>query len=80
MENFGFDPNLNRYKFSGYGIKSVLNFLYDAKKFINKQVISKNLEKNRPSFKNAIISTAVIEAVSKSLSNSGKKIKIKIWN
>ncbi len=72
--------NLTNQSF-GYGIKSVFNFLKLCEYFISNKKI--NVEKyikdkkNIPSFFESYVSTAVIEAVNKSL-KKGKSIKINL--
>ena len=69
--------NDNRIFFTGYGIKSIIQFFKDVQEYNSGKIKLKDLEKVRPSFKQAIISTAVNEAVIKSLKNNSKSIKIK---
>ena len=64
----------------GYGIKSVLNFLNGTKNMLtNKSKFSKLVDPNSANFEDGLISTAVIEAATKSLENksSWKKINLK---
>ena len=76
-QSFISDDNLTSWK--GYGIKSVLNFLEGVRKLNSKKNISaKVFDNNSASFKDALISTAVIEAASKSLDNKSKWQKIKL--
>ena len=68
-QSFISDDNLTSWK--GYGIKSVLNFLEGVRKLNSKKNISaKVFDNNSASFKDALISTAVIEAASKLISRS----------
>jgi len=63
----------------GYGIKSITNFLNIVNKnFSTNQKSLKFLNKSTSSFEEALISTAVIEAASKSLKNNfvWKKINL----
>jgi len=62
---------------SGYGIESITTFLKDIKMISKNKKYIKKLEDERPSFKEAIYSTAVLEAANYSLSNNSiwKKIK-----
>ena len=67
--------NLLEYK--GYGIKSITTFLDDVVNINEKTKTLKALNKIRPTFKESLVSTAVVEAATKSLKNNGiwKKIK-----
>lgn len=63
------------YKFEGYGISSVTQFLGDVISFKKNLRSLEWIESNRPSFSDGLISTAVIEAVSESLL-SNEKVRI----
>ena len=56
----------NQIQYSGYGIDSVISFLYNIT----------NKKTNYPSFREGIISSAVIEAVEKSSKLNGESVKI----
>lgn len=58
----------NQIQYSGYGIDSVISFLYNIT----------NKKTNYPSFREGIISTAVIEAVEKSSKLNGTSVKISL--
>ena len=64
-------------KWRGYGIESVSNFLSHVRGF--KKNISKIYNSKPTSFKDALISTGVVEAANKSLKrkSSWQKVKIK---
>ncbi len=67
--------NLNfseKYFFTGYGIRNIINFI-KASNFEDKK-FNKNLNST---FYDSLISTKVIEAVNKSLQNNGKVILVK---
>lgn len=53
--------------FKGYGIESVMQFCRDVADIQSGQVKVRDLENKRPTFKDALVSTAVVEAVNKSL-------------
>ena len=61
----------NHSQWQGYGIESIVTFLKDANDIISGRQTPNNLEDKRPTFKEAVISTAVIEAAGKSLEDSG---------
>ncbi len=63
----------------GYGIKSILTFLEHVKFLLNTENknVNKYINNNFPSFKSSYISTAVLEAVNKSL-KVNKSIKVKL--
>ena len=56
-------------EWKGYGVNSVLTFLDDMVDLANQSISVKNLEKKRPNFTEALISTAVVELAHKSLNN-----------
>ena len=73
-----FDKQNNSYVFSGYGIDNIKQFFKDIDLFNNNKISLNQINKTRPSFKESIIVTAVIEAAYKSLTNNNKIIKIKL--
>jgi len=60
----------------GYGIESVCQFLDDAGLVEKKKIKLEELENKRPTFRQSLVSTAVLDAVNKSLENNGAWIKI----
>ena len=76
--SYKFLSSSNKSYFSGYGIKSVNNFLKDVYEFKNNQIDLEVLEKTRPSFKSSLISVSVTDAINKSLNSKNKKIKINL--
>jgi len=67
---YGFESGNKKWK--GYGIDSIKTFLTDIENINAKKVDLKTLEKLRPSFFEASISTAVIESAHKSLVSDNK--------
>lgn len=63
--------------FRGYGIESVLQFLDDVCGIESGTLNIAGLEGRRPTFKDSIVTTAIIEAVNKSLAENGKWINVK---
>ncbi len=59
-------------KFAGYGHTSISNFFKDVNDLINGKVTLEHLQTNRPSFQSALPSTAIVEAVNKSLTKEGE--------
>ena len=59
----------NQLTWQGYGIDSIKTFLFDVHKIYHNEKNLKDLEKIRPTFKEALVSTSVIEAVNMSLAN-----------
>ena len=53
--------------FGGYGYESIRRFISDVLNVKNQRVTAKELELIRPSFRQALVSTAVVDAVNKSL-------------
>jgi predicted dehydrogenase len=62
--------------YRGYGIDSVCQFVEDAIGVEEKVLKISDLEKIRPSFRQAIVPALVLEAVMKSLKNDGRWINI----
>jgi len=56
----------------GYGIDSITTFIDDVVAINNEKVNLLDLQNTRPSFKESLISTAVIEAAHISLENDSK--------
>ena len=63
-------------EFQGYGYDSIRGFLEDVRSFQSGRIGLEELEKTRPSFRQALVSTAVIEAVNTSLSQSSRWVDI----
>lgn len=63
--------------FRGYGIDSILQFLKDVKDIELGILEVYELEGKRPTFKDAIIPTVIIEAANKSLAEKGKWMQTK---
>ena len=62
--------------YRGYGIESICTFLDDATQIENEKLKARDLENKRPTFRNSLLPTAVLEAVNKSLKNNGKWVNI----
>ena len=62
-----YDTYSGRMCMSGYGLKSIIQFLKDVENFINGEISPKDLKSNRPSFQSSIVSTSVIDSLNKSL-------------
>ncbi len=58
-------------RFGGYGPESVLTFLRDVIEIQAGRLKREQLEESRPTFRNALVSTAVIEAHHRSLASNG---------
>jgi len=69
------DPS-GKFSFTGYGFESVKQFITDVMDLGKETVTIELLKANRPSFDSSLISVAVCEAVSKSLQNDSKWIKL----
>lgn len=63
--------------YQGYGIDSICNFLDDCAAVAKGTVKIKELENQRPTFRQALVSTAIIEAVNSSLRKNASWVKIK---
>jgi len=62
--------------YRGYGIESIHQFLEDVVRIEKGEIRINDLDKIRPTFKEALISTAVLEAVNKSLKQKGEWVDI----
>jgi predicted dehydrogenase len=62
--------------YRGYGIESIHQFLKDVEEIEMGVVKIDDLEGERPTFKESIVPTAVIEAVNKSLKDGGQWVSI----
>jgi len=69
FSDFLFDANCNN-QFTGYGYQSIRQFVLDVIDVKSGNLKVSYFEDKRPTFKQAMISTAVIESVHKSLSNN----------
>ena len=56
--------------FSGYGHRSVDRFIRDVRELMTERVTLEQLENNRPCFREALVSTAVVDAVNQSLEDN----------
>jgi predicted dehydrogenase len=66
-----YDPD-GRPEFSGYGHKSIYGFFYDIQKILDGKKKPEDFDDKRPSFTQALVSSAVIDAVNKSLKNQSE--------
>jgi len=66
--------------FQGYGIDSVLQFFRDIKHISAGHLKLKDFEGKRPTFRDSIVPTVVMEAVNRSLENDGKWVQTKFKN
>lgn len=62
--------------YQGYGIESIHTFLRDVLDLNQNHVTIEQLESARPTFRESLPSTAVVEAVNKSLENEGEWIEV----
>ena len=64
-------------RWHGYGIDSITTFLDDVLEIENNRIAPSDLEGFRPTFKEALVSTTILELASKSLHDEGKWYSIK---
>jgi predicted dehydrogenase len=57
-------------KFGGYGYKSISRFVLDVADIQNNKTTIDHLEQNRPTFKQSLVSTAVVDAINQSLKDN----------
>ena len=58
--------------FQGYGFRSIERFVLDVRDVISRRVDPAALDETRPTLKQALVSTAVVEAVNRSLLRNGE--------
>ncbi|MCP4268643.1 MAG: Gfo/Idh/MocA family oxidoreductase [Candidatus Brocadiaceae bacterium] len=58
--------------FQGYGIDSITRFLNDVTMIENEQLKVEELDSKRPTFKESIVPTVIIEAVNRSIAEDGR--------
>jgi len=63
-------------EFQGYGYKSIRGFLDDLQALQDGRVSLGELDRTRPSFRQAIVSTAVVEAVNMSMAQSSRWVVV----
>jgi len=63
-------------EFQGYGYKSIRGFLDDLQELFANRISLAELEKKRPSFRQAMLSTAIVEAVNTSLKQNSNWVAI----
>ncbi len=66
----------NRMGVEGYGPRSITQFLQDVGDLNEGHVTLKELSRTRPTFREALVSTAIIEAVNNSLLQGGEWVKV----
>lgn len=69
-------PYTDELSFNGYGIKSIIQFISDVHAYNKKEITINELNKIRPSFKNCLISSAVVDAAHRSLAMNSVPIEI----
>jgi hypothetical protein len=62
---------------NGYGIDSINSFLKDSAEIYSGEIKLEDLKLNRPTFRKALISTSVIEAINQSIGDGNSWVKIK---
>lgn len=69
------NPSGNK-SYSGYDFKSISQFIYDVEDLKNGEITIDKLENIRPTFKETLVSTAVVDAVNQSLKNFSEWVTI----
>ncbi|MBW1676560.1 MAG: Gfo/Idh/MocA family oxidoreductase [Deltaproteobacteria bacterium] len=62
--------------YQGYGIESLLTFIRDVIELNQNRITIEQLESVRPTFRDTLASTAVVESVNKSLAQSGAWVEV----
>jgi len=70
----------NVVRYNGYGVNNIISFIKEVHEFINstKELHESDSYEFQASFKDALISTYVLEAISEALTNPGHKVDIKL--
>lgn len=63
-------------EFQGYGFKSIKTFILDVIKLKTHKVSLEELEATRPTFKHSLVSTAVLDAVDKSIASNSSWVEV----
>jgi predicted dehydrogenase len=63
--------------YGGYGIDSVKNFLDDVCGIENGNLLIEDLDRSRPTFRQSLVPTAVLDGINDSLRNNGRWVNIK---
>lgn len=63
-------------RFHGYGIDSILQFFKDVEQIESKRLKIDDLEGKRPTFRDSVVPTVVIEAVNRSLAEGGRWVEV----
>lgn len=66
-----------RLSYRGYGIESIRTFLRDISDIEREKIKMSDLENRRPTFKDSLVPTAVLEAVNESLRKNGEWVVVK---
>ncbi|RMH08879.1 MAG: gfo/Idh/MocA family oxidoreductase [Nitrospirae bacterium] len=69
-------PDGSQRCYRGYGIESVTSFLHDVRNLFDGAVTLQELERTRPTFRQGLLSTAVLEAVGRSLQECGAWVPV----
>jgi D-galacturonate reductase len=70
------DEFTGRYRFAGYGYRSIFQFFQDVIRFKAGQITLDELSVARPGFRNSLVSVAVVDAANQSLANGFDWVKI----
>ena len=69
-------PGQNDFSFQGYGIESIQQFLKDVRRIMDGELTPSDLERKRPTFREALVPTIILEAANESLDKGGVWINI----
>lgn len=70
----------NKLEWSGYGIDSIVDFLYSVSSLISGKIMLRDMPRSKPSFNESIYSTSVLQAAQKSLDSNSDWIELKEIN
>jgi len=74
--NTYYDNQDDSVEYKGYGIDSIQQFIYDVISVVTKERKPNYFEGKRPTFRESIISTSIVEGVNLSLENNGSWVEI----
>ncbi len=70
-------PQSSNREYKGYGIDSIRTFLEDARSLLDGERTPADLEPYRPTLRQALVSTAVVEAVNQSLGSKSEWVPVR---
>lgn len=69
-------PGKTDLSFRGYGVDSIMQFLKDVRALKDNRITLRQLEESRPTFRQSLVPSAILEAANRSLAQNGKWVKL----